>query len=212
MRESTLNSHLCTPKRRALQQNEKRVRLGYYTFNQFYRLSAGAKSDKSYEEFCKSNYYNAFVKFGSFLSNVKPLYIDKYITYIVTSGIKIDKWCDESIYENYVIDLIRKEGVESALERSINTMVEWATENHHNWTDYFNLVSVNRAVWNIKDGKISPWLILNCQSGKSMLSKFNDEQLQMIYRILDPEHWSLRFKRQKADLILVKDIIQKANI
>ena len=43
---------MCQPKRRALQKNEKRVQLGTYAFNQFYKLSAGAKKDKTYEEFC----------------------------------------------------------------------------------------------------------------------------------------------------------------
>ena len=30
------------------------------------------------------------------------------------------------MYEKYAIDLIRKEGVETALERSVMTMMEWA--------------------------------------------------------------------------------------
>ena len=122
--------HMCEQKRRALQRGEKRVQLGYIAFNQFYKLSAGAKKDKTYEEFCKSSYYNAFVKFGSFVSNVKPLYPEKYINYVVTSGVKLDQWCREEMYETYATDLIKKEGVETALERSINTMVEWAEENN----------------------------------------------------------------------------------
>ena len=68
VREKTLMVHVCEQKRRALQKGEKRVQLGYIAFNQFYKLSAGAKKDKTYEEFCKSQYYNAFVKFGSFVS------------------------------------------------------------------------------------------------------------------------------------------------
>ena len=124
-------------KRRALQKDERRVRLGFYAFNQFYKLSAGAKKDKTYEEFCKSSYYNAFVKFGSFVSNVKPLYPEKYMNYVVTSGVKLDHWCREEMYETYATDLIKKEGVETALERSVNTMVEWAQENNSVWNHYF---------------------------------------------------------------------------
>ena len=185
-REKTLAVHMCQPKRRALQKNEKRVQLGLYAFNQFYKLSAGAKKQKTYEEFCKSSYYNAFVKFGSFVSNVKPLYPEKYINHVVTSGVKLDHWCREDMYEKYAINLIRKEGVETALERSVMTMMEWAEENNSVWNHYFKYISLNRAVWHIKDGKISPWLVLNCKSGKEMLGNFNDEQLGMIYNIVDP--------------------------
>jgi hypothetical protein len=211
-REKTLAVHMCQPKRRFLQRKEKRVQLGLIAFNKFYKLSAGAKKEKTHDEFDKSPYYNAFVKFGSFVSNVKPLYPEKYIDHVVTSGVKLDHWCKEEMYEKYAIDLIKKEGVETALERSIETMVEWANENNSVWNHYFLYASPNRAVWHIKDGKISPWLLLNCPSGKEMLSKFNDEQLNMVYHIVDPQHWAMRFKRQTADVQLVKSIAKESKL
>jgi len=109
MKESTLSVHMCEKKRRALQKNEKRVRLGLYAFQRFYKLSAGAKKEKTYEDFCNSSYYNAFVKFGSFINNVKPLYPEKYIDYVVTSGVKLDHWCRDSLYEQYALQFILKE-------------------------------------------------------------------------------------------------------
>ncbi len=211
-REKTLMVHMCEQKRRALQKNEKRVALGYYAFNQFYKLSAGARKDKTYEEICKSPYYNAFVKFGSFVSNVKPLYPEKYIDYVVTSGVKLDHWCREEMYEKYAVSLIRKEGVETALERSVMTMMEWAEENNSVWNHYFHYVSLNRAAWHIKDGKISPWIVLNCKSGKEMLSKFSDEQLNIIFHIMDPSHWAMRFKRTPNDVELVKEVAKESNL
>ena len=212
-REKTLAVHMCQPKRRALQKNEKRVQLGMYAFNQFYKLSAGSKKDKTYEDFCKSPYYNAFVKFGSFISNVRPLYPERYIDYVVTSGVKLDHWCKEEMYEKYATSLIKKEGVETALERSVMTMMEWSEENEPApWNHYFQHVSLNRAVWHIKDGKVSPWLLLNCRSGKEMLSKLNDEQLNMVYNIMDPEHWAMRFKRTPHDVQLVKDVVKESNL
>ena len=213
MREKTLAVHMCQPKRRFLQRKEKRVQLGLYAFNQFYKLSAGSKKDKSYDEFDKSPYYNAFVKFGSFVSNVKPLYPEKYIDYVVTSGVKLDHWCREEMYEKYATELIKKEGVETALERSVMTMMEWADEQEQApWNHYFYHVSLNRAVWHIKDGKVSPWLILNCVSGKQMLSKFNDEQLGLVYNIIHPEHWAMRFNRHPSDVALAKEIAKESNL
>tara|TARA_B100000900_G_scaffold246048_1_gene209278 strand:+ start:5025 stop:5639 length:615 start_codon:yes stop_codon:yes gene_type:complete len=204
---------MCEQKRRALQKDEKRVRFGFYAFQRFYKLSAGAKKEKTYEEFCKSPYYNAFVKFGSFINNVRPLYPERYIDHVVTSRVKLDHWCKEEMYEKYAVDLIRKEGVETALERSVMTMMEWAEENEPApWNHYFAHISLNRAVWHIKDGKVSPWLILNCKSGKEMLSKFNDEQLGMIYHVMDPEHWAMRFKRNPKDVELVKDVAQESKL
>ena len=81
-REKTLAVHMCEQKRRFLQKDERRVQLGYQTFIRFYQLCQKMEKEKTYEEFCKSPYYTAFVKFGSFLSNVKPLYPHKYIDYV----------------------------------------------------------------------------------------------------------------------------------
>ena len=212
-REKTLAVHMCEQKRRHLQKNEKRVQMGFYAFNQFYKLSATAKNDKTYEDLCKSPYYNAFVKFGSFINNVRPLYPERYVDHVVTSGVKLDHWCKEELYEQYATNLIKKENVETALERSIMTMMEWAEDNPPApWNHYFDHVSLNRAVWNIKDGKISPWLILNSSSGKKMMAKLNEEQLGIIYNIMDPEHWAMRFKRQIDDVQLVKDVAKESNL
>jgi hypothetical protein len=211
VREKTLAAHMCEKKRRALQKDEKRVRHGFYAFGRFYKLSAGAKKEKTYEEFCASPYYNAFVKFGSFISNVKPLYPEKYIDWVVKSGVKLDHWCKDALYEKYVLELILKEDVATALERSVKTMMEWAEENEPAaWNHYFNYISLNRAVWHIKDGKISPWLLLNCASGKAMLGKFNNEQLEMVFHVINPEHWAMRFKRLPRDVELAKQVAKES--
>lgn len=211
-KESTLLAHVCEPKRRWLQKDEKRVQVGFYAFQRFYKLSAGHKNEKTYEDFVKSSFYNAFVKFGSFVNNVRPLYPDKYIDYVVTSNVKLDHWCREEMYETYAIDLIRKEGVETALERSINTMVKWAEEANSVYNHYFFYASPNRITWDIKDGKISPWLVLNCKSGKEALAKFSDEQLNMLTNVLDPNHWAVRFKRHPKDVELVKQVAKEAKL
>lgn len=212
VKEKTLAAHLCEKKRRFLQKDEKRVRLGFYVFQRFYKISAGAKKEKTYAEFSSSPYYNAFVKFGSFINNVKPLYTEKYIDYVLTSGVKLDHWCRDELYEKYVLDLILKENVETALERSIITMTEWAKEKNSVWNHYFHYASVNRMVWDLKDGKISPWLVLNCDSGKSALSEMSDEHLDMIYQVINPQHWRDRFKKLPSDVTLIKDIAEKSKL
>jgi hypothetical protein len=54
--------------------------------------------------------------------------------------------------------------------------------------------------------------MLNCKSGKEMLGNFNDEQLAMIYNIVDPKHWGIRFKRQISDVQLVKDVVKESKL
>lgn len=211
-KEKTLAVHLCEQKRRALAKSEKHVVLGYDTYNRFYRKTQNAKMDKTYDDFARSPYYNAFVKFGSFVSNVNPLYPDRFIDYVVTSGVKLDHWCRDELYDKYVIDLIRTETVETALQRSIGHMMTWGEDNKAEWNHYFLYVSLSRACYDIKDGKISPWLIFNSTNGKAMLKKFNDEQLNAITASIDPPFWVSKFKRLPADVELVKQVVRESNI
>lgn len=211
-KEKTLAIHVCEQKRRALAKNDRHVMLGYETYNTFYKKTQNSKGDKTYEDFAKSPYYNAFIKFGSFISNVNPLYPDRFIDYVVMSGVKLDHWCREELYDQYVINLIKNESVETALERSVNTMLDWATKNEASWNHYFHYVSLNRAAYDIKDGKISPWIVLNSNSGKDMLRKFNDEQLMAINAVMDVPFWLGKFKRQPADAELVKAVVKESSI
>ncbi len=212
VKEKTLAVHVCEQKRRHLAKHEKHVVLGYDTFNRFFKATQNSKGDKTYDEFAKSPYYNAFVKFGSFVSNVNPLYPHRFIDYVVTSGVKLDHWCRDELYDKYVVDLVRKETVETALERSISHMMSWGEANGASWNHYFLYVSLSRATYDIKDGKISPWLVLNCANGKAMLKKFNDEQLTAISSIIDPPFWVAKFKRLSADVELVKQVVKESNI
>lgn len=212
MKEKTLVAHMCENKRRALQKDEKRVIAGMMTYNRFYQLTQNGKKNKTYEEFCKSSYYNAFVKFGSFINNVNPLYPDKFIDYVIKSGVKLDHWCRDELYEKYLYDMLKVEPVESAVQRSLQTMMEWGDVSQAQFNHYFNYVNHNRAVNDIRNGKISPWLILNCKSGKTMISGFNDDHLEMISTAFDLPFWIKRLKSSSADVALVKEICKEANI
>jgi len=211
-KEKTLIVHVCEQKRRALAKSEKHVVLGYDTYNRFYRKTQNAKTDKTYDDFARSPYYNAFVKFGSFVSNVNPLYPDRFIDFVVTSGVKLDHWCRDELYDKYVLDLIKTEAVETALERSIKHMIKWGEDNNAEWNHYFSYVSLNRATFDIRDGKVSPWVILNSTNGKKLLSRLADEQLNAIAQQIDPPFWVNKFKRQSSDVSLVKEVVKESNL
>lgn len=211
-KEKTLMVHVCEQKRRALAKTERHVVLGFDAFNRFFKMSQNIKGEKTYEEFCKSPYYNAFVKFGSFVSNVNPLYPDRFIDYVVRSGTKLDHWCRDELYDQYVVHLIKTESVETALERGIKHMMDWAEKNQAQWNHYFLYVSLSRAVFDIKDGKISPWIILNSSNGKALVKKFSDEQLAAVSTVMDIPFWLNKFKKLPADVELVKEVVKESNL
>lgn len=207
VKESTLFKHVCERKRRFLAKGEKHVSMGFQAFVRFFELTQQSKTLKTYDDFISSPYYNAFVKFGSFLSNTAPMYPQKFIDYVVTSGVKLDHWCRDELYDKYIANLIRVEHAETAVERSLATMQAWADSNNSVWSHYFKYVSSSRAVYDIKDGKISPWVLLNAPTGKDMIRSLSDEQLAMIGSIIDPAYWKDQFKKRPTELSFVKEVV-----
>jgi hypothetical protein len=211
-KEKTLAVHVCEQKRRYLNRNEKHVQTGLLTFQKFYDFAQKGKSKKTFDDFAQSPYYTAFVKFGSFLVNTNPIYPEMFIEYVIKSGVKLDHWCRDELYYSYISELIKNEPADGAVQRSITAMMDWSESNSAQWEHYFAYVNLNRATHDIKEGLISPWLILNTKAGKEMLQRMNDEQLEIIGPIIDPQYWLRRFKSLPADIELIKDVIIEAKI
>ena len=212
VKEKTLAVHVCEQKRRYLAKNEKHTQMGLMTYQKFYEFTQKGKTTKTFEEFVKSPYYTAFVKFGSFMVNTAPIYPELFVEYVVKSGVKLDHWCRDELYEKYISDLIKKEPADGAIQRTIKTMMDWADTQDSPWEHYFKYVNLNRATHDIKEGLISPWVLLHVKSGKEMLRRMNDEQLEIVGPMIDPKFWMARFKAVPADTELVKDVIHEARI
>ena len=211
-KEKTLVVHICEQKRRHLSKGEKHVQMGLMTFQRFYELTQKAGKKKTFDEFASSSFYTAFVKFGSFMVNTAPIYPERFIDFVVKSGVKLDHWCRDELYDQYISELIKIEPADGAIQRSIQTMMDWADKNKSPWEHYFAYVNLNRATHDIKEGLISPWILLNAKAGKEMLTRMNDEQLEIVGPIIDPQFWLRKFKSLPADTELIKDVIKEAKI
>ena len=210
-KEKTLAVHVCEQKRRYLSRTEKHVQAGLLTYQRFYEINQKGKA-KTFDEFASSPYYTAFIKFGSFIVNTVPVYPERFIDFVIKSGVKLDHWCRDELYETYIKDLIKIEPADGAIQRTIQTMMNWADKNSAQWEHYFAYVNLNRAVHDIKEGLISPWILLNTKAGKDLLKKMNDEQLELVAPFIDPQFWINRFKSLPADLELTKDLIKETRI
>tara|TARA_B100002019_G_scaffold293271_1_gene319782 strand:+ start:1265 stop:1999 length:735 start_codon:yes stop_codon:yes gene_type:complete len=211
-KESTLAAHLCEPKRRAQQENEAGVKLGMTAYLRFYELSQGSAKFKTYADFCESPYYNAFVKFGRHMVNIRAINTTKFIDWVIKSNKKLDHWCKDAVYQEYLFDHIRREATQDALERSIKTMERWAEDKESVFNHYFNYVSSNLLVQHVTTGRISPWVIFNCDSGVQALDKLSTEQIEMIFPYIDPDFWKRKFVDFFADTEWVKAILKEAGL
>ena len=130
--------------------------------------------------------------------------------YVLKNQIKIDNWCKDKVYEEYLYTLLRQESSTDALERSIITMQEWAEETGNELNEYFAKVSVNRFVQHILNGRISCWAIYCCDNGIDKFDLLSEEQITLILPCIDPEFWTKKLKDYTADREITKHILVEA--
>lgn len=215
IKESSLFAHMCESKRRWQQQNEQAVQIGFKSYLRFYELTQGSSKIKSYEDFMKSPYYTAFVKFGRYAVDIRAVNIQSFTDWLLKNNKKLDHWCKDSLYNEWLTQYLQKEAVQDAIERAIKVMQEYADSNEtleNNFSNYFRFGSANKICQQISNGRISPWVVFNCESGINWLEQINQEQLEIILPIIDPDFWQRKFKDYVSDTAWCKDILQKSGL
>jgi hypothetical protein len=208
-KETTLISHMCEQKRRHQQKDDAGVRIGYNTYLIFYKATQGNKV-KTYEDFAKSPYYSAFVKFGNYCIDIKAVKPEKFAEYVIKTNKKLDYWCSDSIYTEYLSQQMQTENTLDALRRAIETSIKWAEQNNANPQDILRYGNANKACQLIAAGRISPWVLYNCESGQELLGNLTEDQVKVIWDYIDPEIWNKKIKDYPDEVATLKEILKEA--
>ena len=209
-RESTLAAHLCEPKRRHNQQNEKGVQIGLNAYLRFYEMTQGSAKFKTYDDFAKSPYYMAFVKFGRQCVMINAINVKAYIEWLLKNNKKLDHWAKDSMYDDYLKEYLKTEALSDALQRAIKYSIQWGEEKNCEPQDIFRYGNSNSVCYAITTGKLSPWVVYNSKSGQEFLDSLNEEQIKMIFNWIDPIFWEKKFKDYPADQAYAEEILEQA--
>ena len=210
-KESTLAVHLCEPKRRVQQESETGVQFGLRAYKRFYEITQGSARNKDYADFCKSPYYNAFVKFGRYCVDIRAINFMNFCEWLLQNNKKIDHWTKDKLYQEWMLPYVKREQAQDALERGVKEMLGYCEDHDelkNGIQDYFRYANQNRICHHISTGRVSAWLVFNCDSGVDFLDTLNEEQLQIIYPYIDPEYWQRRFIDFVADTEWVKQALK----
>lgn len=210
VRETSLEKHSCEQKRRFLDKDSVASRFGFQSYLKFYELTQGAPSTRDFTDFSKSPYYKAFYKFGKYCSETKVLNFPNYLVWLLKNQKKIDKWASDSFYTEYLKEYLLIENVNDAVSRAINFAIEWGEENNAPDKDCLRFGNQNRLLYAISTGKISPWVLYNCESGQKFLASITSEQVSLIWPYIDSDKWNQKFIRDADDTLFVKEILKKA--
>jgi len=209
MRESTLLKHICEYKHRWLDRDRRGNQIGFQCWLQFYTKHSTGKKNKTYEEFIKSAYYTAFVKFGSYCIEIKNINIPRYVDYLLKENIKLDTWCTDSNYNKFLIDYLKTEDALDAVARTVEHCLQATEEEKIQSNDYLRYGNRNKICYAISNGRISPWVLYQSQSGVKLLDTLGEEQIKMIYDYINPVQWAIKFSKEQAKATEVNQLMNE---
>lgn len=212
VKESTLFVHKCEKKRRFMQRNEKHVQLGFRSYQLFYKISTNAKKDKTYDDFCKSQYYTAFVKYGNYCVDLRIDDVPSLTEFLLDNRVRVDRWTSDREYIKWVKHRQKNESVERAIERSVMFLQEYCQEHNILFNRYFDDVSVNVIIFHITSGKLSPWIIFASQKAQALLDCISSEHIKMILDFVDVNYWQKKIELNPRDFNWVSELMMEANL
>jgi hypothetical protein len=132
------------------------------------------------------------------------------IDWLLKNQKKIDQWCSDRIYTEYLIDYLQAESVADALARSVEYSIDWAEKNQARPQDCLRYGSANGTCYAITTGRVSPWVIYNSESGQDFLNSLSSEQVQMIWPYINSDIWQKKFYTDSDDLAYAQEILTTA--
>jgi len=209
-KETSIAVHMCEPKRRHLSRNERGVQLGFQSYIRFYETAAGSARNKTFETFAESAYYRAFVKFGRYCVDTRAINPPRFIDWLLKHNKKIDYWCSDRVYTEYLLDYLKVEAVDDALARAVEFGIDWAEKKSAQPCDCLRYGNTNAMCYAVTTGRISPWVIYNSESGQKFLSSLDPTQVSMIWPYIDSDAWQQQFAKRPADQAYTQEILTRA--
>lgn len=208
VRESTVLKHICEYKHRWLERDRPGNRIGLHAWLQFYERNSASKKQRTYEEFIKSAYYTAFVKFGNYCVDANVLNVSRFVDWLLKQQINIDTWNTDSTYTKFLIEFMREEDPFDAIARSIETTIQLGQSEDIQGKDCLRYCNKNKICYAITIGKISPWLLYQSDSGKAFLDKLDATQVKIVFDYINPELWAIRFHKNPTMAQEVKTLLK----
>lgn len=209
-RESSLTVHVCEQKKRFQEEKETGVQLGMAAWLRFYEITQGSARLKTFEDFAGSSYYRAFVKFGRHIQAIRAVNPPRFIEWVIRQNKKLDHWCRDSLYTEYLHQQVREEHVNDALTRALEESVRWEETTGNPSRHYLRYGNANMICHAITTGRVTAWVLFNCESGTEFLNALNQDQISIVYPWIDADFWAKKFLDYVADQEYAKAMLQEA--
>lgn len=215
IRESSFVKHMCKQKRRWDSRGERHVIMAFEFWKIWYKRLGMQKQKNTtleFRNFMESRWYMTFVKVARHVLNTKIINPYQFLDYLMSNNINVDKWTNETVYHEYIHDINKRESVDVVLERFAKLANTWAHENNENWQDYFRNENVNLIIKNIRNGRISPWILLKSNTAHEFFERCSEEQTAIVDEFLNIKVWQYKMHKNPEDARFVESALNELGI
>lgn len=206
-KSQSLAVHVCEQKRRDQERDERGVQIGFAGYLRFFEITQGSARLKTWQDFVTSPYYRAFVKFGRYCIAIRAVAVAEFMDWLLTNNRKIDHWCRDSLYTEFLQSYVYQERMEPALARAIESSLDWQERTGEPNKHYLRYGNPNLLCQAVGNGRVTGWVLYNCASGREFLSALNPEQISMIWPWIDSDAWARRLQDYPADAAYAQQML-----
>ena len=203
---------MCVKKQRYNDKDRPYFRTSFRAFQMFYSITTRSKNEKTVEEFISSSLYISFVKFGEYLNQLRPLYPEMFIEYVIRNTIPIQNWTTQAVLDAYIVHMLSKEPSMSAVERTIVEFEEWAKDNNTSMSDFYSSVLLTEFVYLLNTGKISPWVLYLSDNADVLWNRLDNQTFGLIKNVADPQVWNAIISKDKDAAKIIRDVLKEVNL
>lgn len=209
-RESSLLRHSCEAGRRWQDRDSRASQLGLRAYQRFYELTQGQGPARSWQQFSRSSYYRGFRAWGEYCHNTRTVNTAQFAEWLIRQRVPLDRWCSDTTYEQYLHWYLRQEAVADALARAVEASEQWAQESGHPGSGWIRYASPNRIAQAIASGRLTAWVMYNCESGQAWLGNMNQDHQRIVMPWLDPDFWGAEFQSRPQDQSWAQSVLRSA--
>jgi hypothetical protein len=212
IRKSWFDKHQCAKKKRFMESNNLNTIKALRLFNHWQRRTGLLfhGKEKTLEEFCKSPFYNTFMKLVSFTNKEYIVSGFKYLDWLVEESIPERDWFNERDLHKYHEYIRRNEEARSQAETTCRNIKAWCQKHESTPMEFFKRITPGQALNMVKENRLSPWVLFSYRPCvENLTSRLEGEVLFTLDEHINVNYWLDKIKSEYDKTEVVEQICRE---
>lgn len=165
------------------------------------------------DSFLTSKYYRTFVNFAKFAKAADLPSVEKFIWLMIEKDWPPTLWTNDEVYTQYLEFLDYKTTPMEQVKTSIETLVNYSNKNEIDISEAFKKMQPTEVIHLVRTRRLSPWLLLFCQTFKQMFrERVSNEQKIILETLIRPDYWAEKFEDNLKTVDKIKQCVKELQL